>query len=122
LSTDANANCIELEINNLEDNDTVNEYNDPSWDLEGDNKWEGEVAADIAQSDAVDVDHAAEEADLDGCLDLLLQAVRVASALSITKVRVPLYPSSFTANLLSFSAPKTWCQDCPQPHHSQSTI
>ncbi|KAF5330630.1 hypothetical protein D9619_005714 [Psilocybe cf. subviscida] len=86
LPTDANANCLELEIDNLKDNDVVNEDNNPSQDLNNNDKLDKEVAVDVARSNAVDVNFAAEEADLDGHLDPLPQAVRAASALSITKL------------------------------------
>lgn len=101
LPTDANANCLELEIDNLKDNDVVNEDNNPSQDLNNNDKLDKEVAVDVARSNAMDVNFAAEEADLDGHLDPLPQAVRAASALSITKVSAPFLGPSFPFCLLT---------------------
>lgn len=83
---DANADGLELEIDELEEDDNVADDADPSVECDSDDELEGEVAADVARSDAADINLAAEEADLDGRLDPLPRAVRAASALSITKV------------------------------------
>lgn len=70
----------------LEDDNSVNNDDNPTEDLAVDDDLEGEVAADVARSDALDVTHAEEEADLDGQLSPLPCSVRASSALSITKV------------------------------------